>query len=119
MLVLPVIYIATIIFIPETPVFLIKTNRRKVSSYQNILFNFFQKFYTNKFFNTIQEAEESLKFFKNCKSSSKEDVDRFNEELNKLLIFVEKTNSTVDTVKIADFCKKYCLIKKKILTFHT
>lgn len=35
MLVLPVIYIATIIFIPETPVFLLKTNRRKVSISNN------------------------------------------------------------------------------------
>lgn len=37
MLVLPVIYIATIIFIPETPVFLLKTNRRKVTIFLIIL----------------------------------------------------------------------------------
>lgn len=77
---IPIIFFLSFIFIPESPMFLIKQNKRK-------------------------EAENSLKFYKNCQSDRKEDIDRFNIEWKKLLAFNQKITNVNDKFVFKDFGK--------------
>lgn len=79
---IPIIFFLSFIFIPESPMFLIKMNKQNA-------------------------AENSLKFYKNCQGNSKDDLDRFNVEWEKLLAFYQKTTNVNNKFVFKDFGMKF------------
>lgn len=98
-MIFPIAFLVSFLILPESPNDLMNQKRYAVSLFRLIVFLIITSvFYT-------KDAEKSLRFYKNCTQDTKEEIERFKNEWEKVQLIAKQSIERGEKVYFRDYCK--------------
>lgn len=99
-MIFPIAFLVSFLLLPESPNDLMTQKRYAVSL---LLFTVLSFHFTNVL--NPKDAEKSLRFYKNCNGDTKEEVERFKNEWEKVQLIAKQSIERGEKVYFRDYCE--------------